>query len=449
MRRLVVAGVILEVALLIVGLTWIGPLSSGGSQRRSGAGATATSGDFRLLGEGTGKTVSVSLVAQETVQTIAEGVDYEVWTFNGTAPGPVIRVALGDTIHFTLENQSSQGLSHSIDFHSAQTPWDRDYQPVAPGETLEFDWIARFPGVFMYHCGVPPVLHHIANGMYGAIIVEPEGLAPAREYVMTSSEFYPGTKANADGVWQGDLESMLSARPKYVVFDGGFNRYLDAPLVARPDELIRIWLVNAGPTLTNAFHVIGALFDHVYPDGNPANEMSGLQTYNVPPGAGAMFELKIPDVGLYPFVTHSFAYTGLGSVGVIQVAKDAAEAPGTYPSMADPFSAGVLAEGSTSGRVTGGDGEASTDSIELAISGYSPSQLMVREGSTLNLRNLDAFTHDIAFEGTDVVWTLAANEERTEDVALSPGTYTFYCSIPGHREAGMEGEMTVMPASGH
>jgi plastocyanin len=118
-------------------------------------------------------------------------------------------------------------------------------------------------------------------------------------------------------------------------------------LEVRPNEPFRIWVVNAGPTLTNAFHVIGTLFPNVYPSGNPTNALNGLQTYNIPPGDGAMFELQIPDAGVYPFVNHSFAYTGLGSVGAIKVHADAPPPPDSYPMMGDPFSAGVLPVGGT------------------------------------------------------------------------------------------------------
>jgi nitrite reductase (NO-forming) len=466
MRKLVVGGVMVQVALLIIGLTWIVPLARGeepaatqeGPSEASPPDATA----FRLEGQGTGNVVEVDLVAQETTQTIAEGVDYQAWTFNGTAPGPVIRVKLGDTVRFTLTNDSHLNLSHSIDFHAAQTPWDKNYQPVAPGETLTFDWVARFPGVFMYHCGVPPVLHHIANGMYGAIIVEPEGLAPAREYVLVSSEFYVSDKPT-DGLYVGDVEKMSAAEPTYVVFDGGFNRYLDAPLEARPNELIRLWVMDAGPTLTNAFHVIGALFDHVYPDGNPTNQLNGIQTYNVPPGGGAMFELRIPDEGLYPFVTHSFAYTGLGSVGVLKVSADAPPAPDSYPMMGDPFTGGVAQAGAPGGTAqadvssgsepaAGEGGSHSGDAIPLdaAIDGFSPGDIEAPEGEVaLALSNLDAFPHDFTIDELDVQVPVDANETVEATFEASPGVYTFYCSIPGHREAGMEGTITVLPGAGH
>ncbi len=468
MRRLVVVGVFFELALLIIGLAWIRPLAHRGPETVPVA-HTGSSQEYRIRGEGNGNVVEVKLVAEETTQTIAEGIDYQVWTFNGTAPGPVIRVNLGDTVRFTLENASSMGLSHSIDFHAAETPWDANYQPVAPGETKTFDWVARVPGVFMYHCGVPPVLQHIANGMYGAIVVEPEGLPPAREYVLVSSEFYVSDRPDHD-IYVGDFDKMTAGTPTYVEFNGGFNRYLDEPLVAKPDELIRLWVMNAGPTLTTAFHVIGALFDHVYADGNPTNVLNGIQTYNVPPGGGALFELRIPETGLYPFVTHSFAYTGRGAVGVIKIADDVPDAPLSYPLMGDPFSAGVE-PAAPPGRVAGasdGGGKASstaadptpgmthgngaTTALELnaAISGFEPMDLQAKEGQVrLTIHNLDAFGHDLTIDELGVKVTLDANATVTTAFDAKAGVYTFYCSIPGHREAGMQGTLTVLPGAGH
>ena len=310
-------------------------------------GQRATAGPYRIDGAGTGRIVNVHLDATETTQQIAPGVRYHTWTFGGTVPAPIIRVHLGDTIHFSLTNKSSLGMDHSIDFHAAQTPWSTNYQPVAPGKTLTFDWVARFPGVFMYHCGTPPVLAHIANGMYGAIIVEPWAQPQAdREYVLITSELYPG-KTPVHGVYQGDLARMQAVDPQYVVFNGKADQYKTTPLLARPNELIRLWVLNAGPTLTTAFHVIGSLLDHVYPDGNPTNQLNGLQTYNIAPSAGAMVELRIPEAGLYPFVTHAFAYTGRGALGLFKVDPNAPAPTGLYPEIADPFSAGTRPVGSS------------------------------------------------------------------------------------------------------
>ncbi len=310
----------------------------------------STGGPYRAVGAN-GTVVNVDLTATETVQEIAPGIKFSVWTFNRTAPGPVIRVRLGDTIHFSLTNDSTLGMQHSIDFHAAMTPWadlpaagsdtlTGNYQPVNPGETKTFDWVAMYPGVFMYHCGATPVLQHIANGMYGAIIVSPDTLPAEREYVLVASEFYPSDKP-VKGVYVGDLEKMVAVDPGYVVFNGVADQYKTTPLEVAPNEPFRLWVLNAGPTLTNAFHVIGTMFNETHDTGNPANTEYGLQTFNIAPGSGAMFELQIPDAGLYPFVTHAFAYTGLGSVGLIKVTADAASAPTSYPIMADPFDGGV------------------------------------------------------------------------------------------------------------
>jgi nitrite reductase (NO-forming) len=312
-----------------------------------------------------GTVVNVNLTAEETIQEIAPGVKYHVWTFNGVTPAPVIRVKLGDTIHFTLTNKSSIGMQHSIDFHAAMTPWadlpadgsstlTGNYQPVDPGQTKTFDWVAMYPGVFMYHCGVPPVLQHISNGMYGAIIVEPNDLPAEREFVLVSSEFYPGAKP-IHGVYEGDLARMEAVDPQYVVFNGKADLFKTTPLEVQPNEPFRLWVMNAGPTLTNAFHVIGTMFNETHDTGNPANTEYGLQTFNIAPGSGAMFELQIPDAGLYPFVTHAFAYTGLGSVGLIKVDPNAPARPTSYPTFGDPFTAGVTPfDGSAQMGGTGG-----------------------------------------------------------------------------------------------
>jgi nitrite reductase (NO-forming) len=253
------------------------------------------------------------------VREIAPNTPYEVWTFNDSAPGNHLHVRQGETVNFTLINDGP--MPHSIDFHAAQVPWDKYYQGVNPGESLSFNWTPNFPGSYMYHCGSPPVLMHIANGMHGAIIVQPEDGWPeaAREYVLVQHEWYVG-EAGPDGVHRGDFLKMRQAtQPDFVVFNGYPNQYLNDPLVADPGELIRIHLVNCGPSLWSAFHVIGALFEAAYPNGTPANRQEVMQTVSIPPGSGCTVELRIPDEGLYPFVTHSFAYTDRGALGILKV----------------------------------------------------------------------------------------------------------------------------------
>jgi nitrite reductase (NO-forming) len=261
-------------------------------------------------------TKQLVLEASDATVEIGAGVPYNAWTFGGTVPGPVVHLRQGDTVEFTLKNSGRTG--HSIDFHAAETPWNLNYKTILPGESLSFTWQASYPGVFMYHCGTAPVLHHIANGMYGAVVVDPETpLRPAREYVLVQSEFYASSTGGA--TWNGDMVKMKAARPDLLAFNGVAFQYRDLPLPATTGELVRLHVLNAGPTLFSAFHVIGAIFERVYVDGNPDNVLRGVQTYTIPPGGAATFELRIPNAGQYPFVTHSFAYTEIGAVGLLDV----------------------------------------------------------------------------------------------------------------------------------
>ena len=164
------------------------------------------------------------------------------------------------------------------------------------------------------------VLEHIASGMYGAVAVEPRTGFPTkvdREYVIIQSEFY--AKPGQSDVWDGDMDKMKAARPDLMAFNGAAFQYRDYPLPAKVGELIRLYVVNAGPTLFSAFHVIGTIFQRVYVEGNPANVLQGMSTHTIPPGGGATFELVVPDAGQYPIVTHNFAYTELGAVGLLDV----------------------------------------------------------------------------------------------------------------------------------
>lgn len=259
--------------------------------------------------------LALEMRARNLAVDIAAGVRYNAWSFGDEVPGPVVHVKRGDTVQFTLVNDAAEG--HSMDFHSARTAPDQDYATIVPGDSISFDWIANDPGVFMYHCGTGPVLHHIANGMYGAVVVDPDTpFPPAREFVIVQSEFY--AQPAAGGSWDADMNKMLATRPDLLAFNGVAFQYRDVPLQASVGELVRFYVVNAGPTLFSAFHVIGTVFDRVYVDGNPLNLLQGVSTYTVAPGQGCTFEFTLPRPGLYPFVTHSFAQTELGAIGIIQ-----------------------------------------------------------------------------------------------------------------------------------
>ena len=261
-------------------------------------------------------------ITHETIE-IADGVTYEGWTFGGTVPGPTIRVREGDLVRINLVNESP--MPHSIDFHAARIPWDVAYRSIMPGEELSFEFMARDPGVYLVHCGTPPVTLHIMQGMYLAIIVDPKegwGTDVDKEFVIVQSEFYAQPNDNGQSL-QADFASAMDKRAKYVVFNGRAFQYKANPLQVDLGDRVRLFVVAAGPSFRSDFHIVGAIFDRVYPDGNPLNVLESVQTYTVPAGGGAVFETVFEEgasgVGLYPFVTHAFADAEKGAVGLIQV----------------------------------------------------------------------------------------------------------------------------------
>jgi len=250
--------------------------------------------------------------------TISPGVTYDAWTFGGQVPGPVVRVTQGDTVDFTLINRAP--MPHSLDFHSAELAPSRAYRNLMPNDSIQYRFVARVPGAFMYHCGTAPVALHIANGMYGAMIVDPRGgRPPAKEFVFVQSEFY--TQTLADSSRTIDWQKLLSLAPDYVVFNGRDAEYAKHPIAVGTGERVRLYVVNAGPNRFSAFHVVGAIFDRVYLDGSLAHPLEGVQTVTVPVGGGAIFEMRLVEPGLYPFVSHAFADATKGAVGVFEATR--------------------------------------------------------------------------------------------------------------------------------
>ena len=266
---------------------------------------------------GTGASVDVHLVVTDKSVTIANGVDYQAWTYNGTVPGPVIHVRQGQTVNVTVTNHGM--MKHSIDFHAAQTEPNLNYVDIDPNKSLKFSFVANVPGAFIYHCETQPILLHVANGMYGVLVVDPATpLPPAAEsFVIEQSEWY--TQQASGHLMTANYERMLAERPDEVVFNGVAFQYRDRPLVAIAGDRIRIYFVDAGPNLWTSFHVIGSIFDKVYPDGDAAHALSNVSTYTVGPGAGAIFDLVIPKPGKYAFVDHDMAHLMVGAIGILEV----------------------------------------------------------------------------------------------------------------------------------
>lgn len=260
----------------------------------------------------------VRIEIRHTKLTIAPGVAYNAWTFDGRVPGPVLRVTVGDTVDFTLVNRAP--MPHSMDFHAAEIAPSRAYVNVLPGDSLHYRFVARVPGAFLYHCGTAPVAMHIANGMYGAIIVDPkQPRAPASEFVLVQSEFYTQKAGGPDTALLAlDWQKLLGQAPDYVTFNGRSAQYATAPILVPPRQLVRLYVVNAGPNRVSSFHVVGGIFDHVYLDASAVPTLAGIQTVGVPVGGGAVFEVRLAEPGDYPFVSHAFADATKGAVGVLR-----------------------------------------------------------------------------------------------------------------------------------
>ena len=264
-----------------------------------------------------GHVVRVRFEVKDTRITVEQGVAYDAWTFEGRVPGPVVRVRMYDTVDFTLVNRAA--MPHSMDFHAAQVAPSRVYTNVNPGDSVHYRWVPQYPGAFLYHCGTAPVAMHIANGMYGALIVDPvPPLREAREFVFVQSEFYMNAPRDTAAARQLDWNKLLGLAPDYIVFNGIAHQYADHPIRVAAGEPIRIYVVNAGPNRISAFHVVGAIFSKVYMDAVPDHAWLGVQTADVPVGGGLVFETRLVEPGTYPFVTHAFADATKGAVGMFE-----------------------------------------------------------------------------------------------------------------------------------
>ncbi|MCI3921226.1 multicopper oxidase domain-containing protein [Paenibacillus sp. TRM 82003] len=270
-----------------------------------------------------GSDLYIEMTAQVTDVMISQGVYYNAWTFNGTAPGPVLRAKEGDTIHFTLNNLDPY-MPHSMDFHAVHAAPSKKFVDVQPNESGSFSYEASMPGVFMYHCGTSPALMHIANGMHGVIVVEPKDGYPTddlvdREYVITQNEWYE----------EHNYQAFEDGPAKYVVFNGNDYGLIERPLLAKVGDRVRLYVNNLGPNHVSSFHVVGTIFDTVYLDGNPANLLQGMQTVLLPASGGAVVEFVVKEEGDYPIVTHQFSDVSKGAVALLRVTADGNDTGGS------------------------------------------------------------------------------------------------------------------------
>jgi nitrite reductase (NO-forming) len=267
------------------------------------------------------QTHRVTMTVGEVEREVAPGITQRLWTYNGRAPGPVLHGRVGDRFVVTLVNDGTIG--HSIDFHAGALAPDRPMRTLEPGQSLTYRFTAERAGVWMYHCSTMPMSVHIANGMFGAVIIDPPGLTPVdREYVLVQSEYYLGPQNG-----EVDAAKVATQKPDLVVFNGYADQYRYAPLTAKVGERVRIWVLDAGPNLSSSFHIVGGQFDTVFSEGDyrlrngGSTGTGGSQALALQPAQGGFVEFTLPEAGNYSFVTHAMSNAEKGAAGTIRVTK--------------------------------------------------------------------------------------------------------------------------------
>jgi nitrite reductase (NO-forming) len=279
------------------------------------------------------QTVRIDLETVELEGQLADGTTYKYWTFNSQVPGPFLRVRVGDTLDVHLKNSTSSTMAHSVDFHAVTGPGGGAVMTqTAPGEETSFTAKALNPGLFVYHCATPMVAEHIANGMYGLILVEPEeGLPPVdREFYVMQGELYSSEAFGSTGLLTENVDALLDEDPEYLVFNGAVGALTEQkPLKANVGETVRIFFGVGGPNFTSSFHVIGEIFDRVYDQASlTSSPLTNVQTTLVPPGGATMVEFSLEVPGNYILVDHALARLQRGLAGFLVV--EGAENPEVF-----------------------------------------------------------------------------------------------------------------------
>jgi nitrite reductase (NO-forming) len=268
--------------------------------------------------------VIVNLDVIEKTMKLADGVDYTMWTFGGVVPGTFMRVREGDLVELHLKNAANSTAPHNIDLHAVTGPGGGAKSSLTmPGKETVFTFTALNPGLYVYHCATAPVPMHMANGMYGMILVEPkEGLPKVdREYYVMQSEFYTTGAFGAQGLQTLDMQKGIDENPTYVVFNGRVGALTGAgALQAKVGERVRLFVGDAGPNLTSSFHVIGEVFDNVYQEGGTKATQHNVQTTLIPSGGSAIVEFGVEQAGDLILVDHSiFRAFNKGALGILTV----------------------------------------------------------------------------------------------------------------------------------
>ena len=271
--------------------------------------------------------VKIDLETKEVTARLADGVEYNFWTFGGTVPGPMIRIRVGDYVEFNLHNHPSSKMPHNIDLHAVTGQGGgAEGSMTIPGHSSKFSFRALNPGLFIYHCATAPVGMHIGNGMYGMIYVEPEQGLPKvdKEFYIVQSDFYTKGKYGEKGLQPFDMEKAIKEEPEYIVFNGSVGALAsDNAIKAEVGQKVRIFFGVGGPNIASNFHIIGEIFDKVYQEGGTKLSQENVQTTIVPPGGSAIVEFKVDIPSTYILVDHAiFRAFNKGALGMLKVAGE-------------------------------------------------------------------------------------------------------------------------------
>ncbi|MCC6381698.1 MAG: nitrite reductase, copper-containing [Dehalococcoidia bacterium] len=418
--------------------------------------------------------VVVHLEAVEKQFEVAPGVTYQAWTFNGLLPGPMIRVREGDEVEVHLKNSTNSVMTHNIDLHAVNGPGGgAGATTVAPGEEKSFTFKAKAPGLYVYHCAAGIVADHIANGLWGAILVDPVNGPDAvdHEYYVAQGEFYTIGDTGTKGQQDLDVNKLFLEEPTYVVFNGNTKALTGAgALKATTGQTVRLYVANGGPNLISSFHVIGEIFDKVYQYGSlTSSTLRDVQTVLVPPGGATVVEFKVDVPGDYKLVDHSVARLSKGAVGTLTVEGpddfntfDArAAGPGAAshemgtPTATATAPASTTASATPSPSATGQAAAPGTITVDMVDNAFVPKDLTVPAGQkvTFALKNSGKVPHNMRvadatgnFEGANSVVSdpelVIAGKTGTLEwqAPASPGTVKFRCDV--HPDQ-MTGTITV------
>ncbi len=400
-------------------------------------------------------TVEYTITSKEVEGQLADGTTYTYWTFDGTVPGPFLRARVGDTVKITLENAPDSTMTHSIDLHAVNGPGGGALVLQAPpGESRTVSFKTLNPGLFVYHCATPHVPSHIANGMFGMILVEPEGgLAPVdHEFYVMQSEIYTAEPRGTKGHVTYDADKMMAEDPTYVVFNGTAKGLTgDNALQAKVGDTVRIFFGDAGPNLISSFHVIGEIMDNVQVEGGSLTNHN-VQTTAVPAGGATWAELTINEPGDYILLDHAITRAMDGGALAILHAEGTPDRS-IYDAEGWPAPAEKPADKPADTPADGGAQQAAAaGTVQVAMTEFAfdlSTQTAKAGNVTFDISDDGAIEHEFSIapasspDSPITRTTIGAGGSDTLSVDLAPGTYEIACHIPGHYEAGMKTTLTV------